>query len=134
MNKKLIEKLIGLLIDDEKERQEVTDLYPSQYEPNSFPGVNVGDKILVRGDRSGVFVGSFVSKHGTEIVLSGVRWIWYWDGAASLFQLADEGVKKPENCKFPKILRKVVILDAIQIIPVSDAAHKSIMAVKVWEK
>ena len=43
---------------------------------------------IVRGDRSGVFFGRIVERHDREVTLTDCRRVWYWDGAASLSQLA----------------------------------------------
>ncbi|MCF0120546.1 MAG: hypothetical protein HUJ65_02815, partial [Oscillospiraceae bacterium] len=34
------------------------------------------------------------------VELTQCRRIWYWSGAASLSQLANDGVRKPDECKF----------------------------------
>ena len=88
--------------------------------------------VIVRGNRSGVFAGTVHSVKGTEVVLLDCRRIWYWDGAASLSQLAIEGPSKPDNCKFPIAMNKVLVLDAIEIIDVTPQARKVIEGVKVW--
>ena len=62
------------------------------------------------------------------------RRLWYWDGAASLSQLAMEGTSKPENCKFPCEVDRVELLQAIEILGVTEKAKDSIKGVKVWEK
>ena len=90
--------------------------------------------VIVRGDRSGVFAGYLKSRKGTEVTLTQSRRIWYWDGAASLSQLSQSGTSKPENCKFPEPMKEQLILDAIEIIPVSAIAHKSIDGVAIWRK
>lgn len=61
---------------------------------------NIGKKVLIRGDRSGVEFGTLVAYDGQEVTLHNARRIWYWDGAASLSQLAKDGALKPDNCKF----------------------------------
>ena len=63
-----------------------------------------------------------------------VRNIWYWDGAATLLQLATEGTMNPDKCKFTMIVDSLVVLDAIEIIPCTDRAIKSIEAVKEWKR
>ena len=63
-----------------------------------------------------------------------VRCIWYWDGAATLLQLAAEGTMNPDNCKFTMTVDSLVVLDAIEIIPCTDRAIKSIEAVKEWKR
>ena len=62
------------------------------------------------------------------------RRLWYWDGASSLSQLAMEGVKRPENCKFPCAVDKVTLMGVIEILDVTQAAKDSIDRVKVWQQ
>lgn len=91
-------------------------------------------KVIVRGDRSGVFFGTLKAKEGREVTLEKCRRIWYWEGAASISQLAMEGVKKPSECKFTVAVDEIVILDAIEIIPCTDKAIQSIEGVKEWKR
>lgn len=93
----------------------------------------INKKVIVRGDRSGVFFGTLVERNGREVVLENCRRIWYWEGAASISQLAAEGTKKPSECKFTISVRSIAILDAIEIIPCSNAAICSIEGVKEWK-
>ena len=55
----------------------------------------IGKKVIVRGDRSGVFFGTLAERSGREVKLTGCRRLWYWDGAASLSQLAVDGTGHP---------------------------------------
>lgn len=93
----------------------------------------IGKKVIVRGDRSGVFFGTLAQRENREVTLNDCRRIWYWEGAASISQMAQDGVKKPERCKFTITVDSIVILDAIEIIPCTDQAIKSIESVKVWK-
>lgn len=93
----------------------------------------VGRKVIIRGDRSGVFFGTLAEKDGKEVVLINCRRLWYWDGAASISQLATEGTVKPHNCKFTVTLDEIVITDAIEIIPCTDKAIASIEGVREWK-
>ena len=88
--------------------------------------------VIVRTYSAGVFAGYLESRKGKEVKLSNARRLWYWDGAASLSQLAVDGVSKPENCKFPVEVPSVELMEAIEILPVSDKAKKSIASVKIW--
>ena len=99
----------------------------------SIPEVT-GDYFIVRTYSAGVFAGNIAKREGQEVEMSNARRLWYWDGAASLSQLALEGVKAPDNCKFPAALPKVVLMQAIEIIPCTSEARKSIEAVKVWKR
>lgn len=88
---------------------------------------------IVRSDRAGVFAGNIVSRNGTEVVMDNCRRIFYWDGAASLSQLATDGTSKPQNCKFPKPTNGHTVLGVIEIIPCTEEARKSIEGVKIWQ-
>lgn len=90
-------------------------------------------KFIVRCDRAGVFYGNIKSRNGREVEMTNVRQLWYWDGAATLMQLASEGTKKPRDCKFTVEVESLQVLDAIEIIPCTDKAIDSIDSVKVWK-
>lgn len=89
---------------------------------------------IVRGQSSGVFFGKVRERNGQEVVLVNVRKLWYWDGACAVEQLARDGVSLPRNCKFTVTVAEMTITDAIQIIPCTDAAKKSISGVAEWKK
>lgn len=95
---------------------------------------NIGKKVLIRGNRSGVEFGELVSQNGSEVTLKNARRIWYWDGAASLSQLAKDGTSNPSNCKFTVSVDSITILDTIEIIPCTVKAIKSIEEVRVWKR
>lgn len=90
-------------------------------------------KYIVRCDRSGVFYGEIEKRDGQDVVMKNARCLWRWYGAASLMQMALEGVNQPESCKFTVAVDSLEVLDAIEILPCTDAAVKSIEAVKPWK-
>lgn len=94
---------------------------------------NIGKYVIVRGDRSGVFAGNLAAREGREVQLTDCRRIWYWDGAASLSQLAIDGTSKPDRCNFPAPVKEITILDVIEIIPCTEKAEESIKAVHEWK-
>ena len=91
-------------------------------------------KVIIRGNRSGVFFGTLAEKNGREVKLTNCRRLWYWDGAASISQLAVNGTTAADNCKFTVTVPEIVITDVIEIIPCLDAAIKSIEGVREWKK
>ena len=95
---------------------------------------NIGKKVIIRGNNSGVEYGELVAREGQEVTLKNARRIWYWDGAASLSQLAKDGTSRPSNCKFTVFVDSITILDAIEIIPCTDKAVKSIEEVREWKR
>lgn len=88
---------------------------------------------MVRTYSAGVFAGYVESREGKEAVLRKARRIWYWEGAASLSQLAVDGTSKPDKCKFPVEVDKVILTEVIEIIPITAKAQKSIAEVPVWK-
>lgn len=89
--------------------------------------------VIVRGDRSGVFAGTLAKQDGRMVTLTGCRRLWYWFGAASDFQLATDGVSNPDKCKFTVTVAKIVICDAIEVIPATEKAERCIKAVPEWK-
>lgn len=89
---------------------------------------------IIRGDRSGVFFGKIKERNGREVTLTDCRRLWYWDGAASLSQLAVDGTKCPDNCKFTVTVPEITVLDAIEVIPCSEEAVVSILGVPEWKR
>ena len=92
------------------------------------------DYCMVRTYSAGVFAGYVKERNGKEATLVNARRIWYWDGAASLSQLATDGTSKPENCKFPCEVAEVILTEVIEIIPITEKAKESIQGVEVWEE
>lgn len=89
--------------------------------------------IIVRTYSAGVHAGELVSKDGDTTILKNARRLYYWDGAATLSQLAMEGISKPENCKFPCEVTKIELLGTIERIPCTEKAIKSIKGVAIWK-
>ena len=90
---------------------------------------------IVRTYSAGVFAGYYDRKNkGKEGTVHEARRIYYWDGAASLSQMANDGVKKPSNCKFSQVNAEVDLKEIIEVIPCSAVAKKIIEGVSVWQQ
>lgn len=89
--------------------------------------------VIVRTYSAGVFAGRLVKRTGKEVTLQHARRLWYWTGAASLSQLAQEGTSKPTQCKFPVPVDEILLTEAIEILRVTPKAQASIAAVPVWQ-
>ena len=94
----------------------------------------IGKKVIIRADRAGVFFGTLKAKEGQEVVLTDCRRLWYWDGGASISQLAVDGTSEPKNCKFTVTVEEIAILGVIEIIPCTKKAIKAIEGVKEWRR
>lgn len=91
------------------------------------------DYVIVRTFSAGVFAGYLSMMKGKTVKILNSRRIWYWDGAASLSQLAIDGTSKPENCKFPCEVPETILTESIEIIKVSEKARLSIQGVPIWK-
>ena len=90
--------------------------------------------VVIRADRAGVFAGYLVEDNNEIVVLVDCRRIWYWKGAASISQLAVDGVSKPDECKFPTPVGKIKIMGVVENINATEKSRESIEGVFVWQK
>lgn len=94
-----------------------------------------GDHVVIRASSAGCFAGILQSVDGDIVVLTEARRLWYWDGAASLSELATKGVSKPSTCKFPAATEgEHTILGVCEIIPQTAESVESIGKVKPWSQ
>ena len=87
---------------------------------------------IVRTYSAGVFAGYVAGRNGQEVTMKRARRLWYWAGAASLSQLAQEGTSKPNDCKFPCEVDTVLLTQAVELLDVTEQAKKSIAKVAEW--
>ncbi len=89
--------------------------------------------VMVRSTNAGVFYGKLVSRDGDTVTMKNARRVYYWDGAATLSELATRGPSKPQNCKFPgPTAGEHLILGVCEIIPITDEALAKLDSVKIW--
>lgn len=93
---------------------------------------------IFRTYSSGVFAGYLVSKEDGighyKCVVRNARRFHYWSGAASLSQLAEEGVINPSDCRFAMPLTSDLELpNVIEILTPTAEAKKNIDEVPVWK-
>lgn len=89
---------------------------------------------IIRTYSAGVHFGVIAKRDGKEVELINARRVWYWDGAASLSQMAVDGVSKPQNCKFSVTVPRIILTEAIEIIPCTEKAKKCLLAVPEWKQ
>jgi hypothetical protein len=89
-------------------------------------------KYIVRAAEAGVFYGRIAERDGDEVSMTDARCIWKWEGAATLLQLAGEGVKSPDACRFTVRVPEITIIGVCEIIPCSDEAVACIEEVAEW--
>jgi len=89
--------------------------------------------VIIRTQNAGVFAGYLKEKEKETVILKNARRLWYWSGACSLSQLAMEGTKKADECKFPCEVDTIELNQVIEIIDCTEEARLSIKNVKIWE-
>ena len=89
--------------------------------------------VIVRTYSAGVFAGYLKERNGKEATILNARRLWYWDGAASLSQLAESGTSKPDKCKFPEPVSSITVTEAVEILNVTAEGKASIEGVKIWK-
>lgn len=92
---------------------------------------------IVRTHSAGVWFGNKKELNGSIAVITNARRLWQWAGAASLSQLAIEGVKNPSGCKFTMTITDeegVYLPQVIEFLPCTDEAVANINAVPVWKR
>ena len=90
--------------------------------------------VCVRTYSAGVHCGYLKERNGKEgVLLDSIR-IWQWAGAASLSQLAMEGVNNPLSCKFAIPVNEITLTEIIEVIPMTEVAKANIQNVPLWRK
>ena len=96
----------------------------------------IGKKCIVRCYGAGVFFGEVKEitsdANGLNVRLANARKVWYWDGAAAVEQLSQEGCN--DSSKITVAVPELVVANAVQIIPCSDKAIANIEAKAEWKR
>lgn len=94
----------------------------------------IGKQVLIRSYASGVHFGTLKSEiytvSGKVVELTDSRRIHYWEGAASLSQVALEGIKKG---RVSMILPTIEIVNVIETIPLQDEAIINLNNQPIWK-
>lgn len=103
----------------------------------SEPKKNVGKICLVRSYASGVHFGEvideFFTAAGKVVILKDSRRIHYWSGAASLTQIANDGIKNKDSSRLTQILPEIEVVNVCETIPISQKAIKQLESHPIWQ-
>ena len=93
--------------------------------------------VLIRSYAAGVHFGYLKEEKFTEagkvVTLVKTRRVYYWSGAASLSQIALEGVTNPNDCKITVEIAENEIVNVIETLPLTEKAFKILNSVKIWK-
>ena len=116
------EKPASIMIDDVKYVRE-DSVSQKEINTDGLPAV------IVRSPSAGVFAGYLVEQKERVVKLLGCRRIWYWSGAFTLSEMSKDGVSKPNDCKFSDIVDEHLILDASEVIYMTQKSAKQIFSI-----
>jgi hypothetical protein len=109
--------------------KELANMFGNQ---SQSEGINfgIGKNVIIRTYSAGVWCGTLAQKSGNEVVLTGARRMWRWwaKESISLSGVANYGIIEDKSQIAPKV--DGVWLEAIEIIPTTEIAKKSIMGAK----
>ena len=88
---------------------------------------------IIRSDRFGVYFAEVESQDENKIVLRNARNIHYWDGAASVLQLAIDPTKLKANTKITVSVDTLSITDSVMVIPCTEVAENFLKNFPVWK-
>lgn len=90
----------------------------------------IGKSVIIRTYSAGVWFGTLSQKAGNEVVLTNARRLWRWwaKESISLSGVANFGIIEQKSKIAPAV--ESVWLEAIEIIPTTEIATKSISGAK----
>lgn len=91
---------------------------------------HIGKKCIIRCYASGVHFGTLAAQDGRQVELTDSRRLWRWhtggtDKGVSLSAVALTGIDRKRS-KVEPVLPEITLLDALEIIPCSEASAASI--------
>ena len=110
--------------------KELISMFENQKQQSSGLSTMVGKKCIIRTYSAGVWFGIVEQKSGNEVIVTNARRMWQWWAAESisLSGVAIYGINQKESKIAPAV--DSVWLEAIELIPCTDAAIQSIETAK----
>ncbi|MEB4590647.1 hypothetical protein VSS37_06630 [Candidatus Thiothrix sp. Deng01] len=115
--------------------KELAALFGGAAREEAKPNPHLGKVCLIRTYASGVHCGILIDQQGRQVELKDARRLWKWqvkdNAGISLSDIAIHGVGR--ESKICAIVPQMTILDAIEILPLSDDAKTSIVNTEVYK-
>lgn len=111
--------------------RQIAAMFGAQNSEENFTP-HIGKRCIVRTYASGVFFATIIKQRDRMVEMRNCRRLWSWKAAEgiSLSAVAVDGVD-PKKCDFPQPTGAHTVLDALEIIPVTDKSAASIDATPV---
>lgn len=88
--------------------------------------------VIVRSHLAGVFFGILINKEGDELTLKNARKFYYFSGANTVEDLANQGALNTQSCKVTAPVDEIVISKFEQILPCTEKAIEQINSILIW--
>ncbi|HEY8085316.1 MAG TPA: hypothetical protein VIE69_06910 [Methylophilaceae bacterium] len=92
----------------------------------------LNQKCIIRTESAGVHYGVLKSREGREVTMTECRRIWHWKGGFTLNEIAVNGLNETLS-RLSIAVPEILLLEAIEIIPVSEAAVTVLDRTKSYE-
>ena len=92
----------------------------------------IGKQVIVRSNLAGVFFGKLIAKNGEELTLEKARKFYYFSGANTVEDLANQGALNKENCKLTAPVDLIVISKFEQLLPCTKDSINQINSIPIW--
>ena len=92
----------------------------------------IGKHVIVRSNLAGVFFGKLEAKDGEELTLSKARKLYYFSGANSVEDLANQGALNSSNCKITAPVDIIVISKFEQLLPCTKDSINQLNSIPIW--
>jgi len=115
------------------------DIYSKTGKEYSMKAINklIGKRVIIRCAHAGVFFGTLnefdVQENVSLAELIDVRRLWFWAGATTLSQMARDGVKCPDECKFSIFEHSIIVSEITEIHACTEECIKSLEGVAIWQ-
>ena len=114
----------------ELEMKDVLNLIKGESKESKNFGMK-GRYCIIRTYSAGVHFGTIVdhSDDYKAVLLKDCRRLWKWSGAKTLHEVSKNGVDS-NNSKISEVVKEILIIEAIEIIPCTQDAIKTLEASK----
>ena len=92
----------------------------------------IGKHVIVRSNLAGVFFGILTAKDGDELTLSKARKLYYFSGANTVEDLANQGALNSSDCKVTAPVDIIIISKFEQILPCSKNSINQLNSIPIW--
>lgn len=94
----------------------------------------IGEKVIVRAARAGVYFGTLLDRQGDTVVLERARKLNFWSGAGAVEGLAAGGVLNPDACTFSRWVKFIELGQVVQVLKATEDSIKIIEELPEWSE